>query len=220
MRQETACHPSQAENFFPRRGRHVCCDMNHIKRAAWSCGRYRQGETHKLHSLRGQVKEIYLDYCWSVGFYWSEKLLDHFYDKTLQFLNRILTDDGAVILPMHPQIFVKLILHEATLAPLFAIEFLNASETNLLNLVIATNQIDQKDWQDSFEKAPNQELQHHTNLPSVMSRISGEIATDKFKKRVSYVYSRLEHGKNSDYFIKMRRIPAQVRSEYDLSTVA
>jgi hypothetical protein len=152
--------------------------------------------------------EIYLDFCWSVAAYWGTNLQDSFYRTGLPFLAGLLNHHhGKILLPLHAQIFLKIIEHVKPLARYVSLELLTYERSQSLNLVIGTMAIEKEDWVTLFEKdeEPHRRQLTTTGWQSTLKAAALSTLGEGFKNRCLRVYEHLKHDQG-DCFIEMKRL--------------
>jgi hypothetical protein len=188
--------------FEVRLNKHISCNVNTLHDDSSRGARSRVEQI-----VEGRLQEVYLDYCWSVGSYWSSHLNDPFFTKTLPWLGSLLKEGGYIYLPLHPTIFVHMIKAMESLAPYLSLGLLNMKEVKSLSLVKATDKIDPDDWCDLFAKDQKQQQSLVITECFLQSLMDSCNTTDgpELKKMVSSIFKSLTTGQ--ECFISLKRLP-------------
>lgn len=113
-------------------------------------------QSNALDYGKGKIKEVYVDYTWSVGGYWSQHLTPSFFNESLVYLSGLLDTYSIIVLPLVSPFLIGLLLAKTKLSNLYDISFKTADEAKTYSLICATDRMGEDSYH-IFGKRPNQE---------------------------------------------------------------
>lgn len=95
--------------------------------------------------MNGRVSQITLDYFWFSGRYWdTQALRNDFYSCSIPWLAGLLVTGGAIYMGLCPQLFIRLLTHEAHWKDLLHLSLVHAEDVGEIDLVRGSHLIPQE----------------------------------------------------------------------------
>jgi hypothetical protein len=121
----------------------------------------------------------------------------------------MLTQDGAIYLPLHPSIFIQVMKHEKLLAKSLSLDLLTLEEVKNLHLVKATDGIEPLAWRQHFSKKEEQQNALVVDADWLAKLRDGCPPTEGevFKEACVRAFEGLRHNNGGDCLIAMKKLP-------------